>query len=58
MSTPTDAPDPRPVAPEPPLASDCCNSGCPICVYDLYADQLQAYREQLAAWMLRHPEAE
>ena len=48
--------DPRPVEPEPPLPSDCCNSGCPICVHDLYAEQLQHYREQLAAWKQRHPE--
>ena len=40
--TPDD--DPRPLAPEPPLPSDCCNSGCPICVHDLYAEQLQHYR--------------
>ena len=45
--------DPRPVEPEPPLPSDCCNSGCPICVHDLYAEQLQHYREQLAAWNVR-----
>ena len=51
---PDDAP--RPVEPEPPLPSDCCNSGCPICVHDLYAEQLQLYREQLAAWKQRHPE--
>lgn len=50
--------DPRPIAPEPPLPSDCCNSGCPICVHDLYAEQLQHYREQLAAWMARHPGVE
>ncbi|WBX94986.1 oxidoreductase-like domain-containing protein [Pseudoxanthomonas mexicana] len=47
--------DPRPVEPEPPLHSDCCNSGCPICVHDLYAEQLQHYREQLAAWNVRNP---
>jgi hypothetical protein len=52
--TPDD--DPRPLEPEPPLPSDCCNSGCPICVHDLYAEQLQHYREQLAAWEARHPE--
>lgn len=51
--TPDD--DPRPVEPEPPSPSDCCNSGCPICVHDLYAEQLQHYREQLAAWNVRHP---
>ncbi|MFT3670451.1 MAG: oxidoreductase-like domain-containing protein [Pseudoxanthomonas sp.] len=47
--------DPRPVEPEPPLPSDCCNSGCPICVHDLYAEQLQHYRERLSQWNLRQP---
>lgn len=53
--TPDD--DPRPLEPEPPLPSDCCNSGCPICVHDLYAEQLQHYREQLEAWKARHPDS-
>ncbi|KRG68266.1 oxidoreductase-like domain-containing protein [Pseudoxanthomonas dokdonensis] len=48
--------DPRPQEPEKPLPSDCCESGCPICVYDLYAEQMQQYREQLAAWKRRHPD--
>ena len=51
--TPDD--DPRPLEPEPPLPSDCCNSGCPICVHDLYAEQLQHYRKRLSQWNLRHP---
>lgn len=50
--------DPRPVPPEPPLPSDCCESGCDPCVYDLYADQLQHYRERLARWRERHPDAD
>ena len=67
MSTPSDsvsaidapvhAPDPRPVAPEPPLPSDCCESGCDPCVYDSYSEALQYYRERLAAWQARHPDA-
>lgn len=48
--------DPRPIAPEPPLPSDCCDSGCEHCVYDLYADELALYRERLARWLERHPE--
>ena len=49
-------PDPRPIPPEPPLPSDCCESGCAVCVFDLYTEEQQAYREALAAWKLRHPD--
>ncbi|MBO9715862.1 MAG: oxidoreductase-like protein [Pseudoxanthomonas sp.] len=51
------ADDPPPVPPEPPLPSDCCESGCPICVHDLYAQELDAYRQALADWLRRHPGA-
>jgi len=51
-------PDPRPIPPERPLPSDCCDSGCPICVHDLYAEEVAAYTQALAAWKLRHPDAE
>jgi hypothetical protein len=47
--------DPRPTEPEKPLPAECCESGCPICVYDLYAEALEQYRQALAGWMLRHP---
>ena len=49
--------DPRPVPPEPLLPSDCCDSGCDPCVNATYAEELQYYREQLARWLERHPEA-
>lgn len=50
--------DPRPVPPEPPLPSDCCDSGCDPCVYDLHAEEMTRYRDLLAAWRTRHPEAD
>ena len=50
--------DPRPIPPEQPLPSDCCDSGCDPCVHDSYSDELQYYREQLAKWLERHPGAE
>lgn len=50
--------DPRPIAPEPPLPGECCDSGCDPCVLDTYTEQLQYYREQLAKWLERHPEAQ
>jgi len=48
------ADDPEPVAPEPPAPGDCCQSGCIPCVYDLYDEALERYREQLRAWRARH----
>ncbi|HNV79081.1 MAG TPA: oxidoreductase-like domain-containing protein [Thermomonas sp.] len=51
-------PDPRPLPPERPLPSDCCDSGCAVCVHDLYAEEVMAHRQALAAWMLRHPDTE
>ena len=35
----SDDPDPRPIPPEPPLPSDCCESGCAVCVFDLYTEE-------------------
>lgn len=40
-------------APEPPLApadEECCRSGCPYCVFDIYQDELEQYRLALTAW--------
>lgn len=31
--------------PERPHPSECCESGCTICVFDLYADRLKAYKK-------------
>ncbi len=50
-------PDPRPLPPEEPGPNECCGSGCPLCVLDLYADELQRYRKALAEWQARHPDA-
>lgn len=50
------ADDPRPQPPEKPLPNECCESGCPICVYDLYAEALDEYRRALVEWMRRHPD--
>nr|ABK22400.1 unknown [Picea sitchensis] len=32
--------------PEKPLPGDCCGSGCEICVWDTYFDQLQEYKKE------------
>jgi len=56
-ASPSDAsPDPRPQPPEEPGPNECCGSGCPLCVLDLYADELARYRRALGEWLQRHPE--
>lgn len=52
MSAPS---DPRPIPPEKPLPTDCCGSGCTVCVNDAYQDELEHYEALLAAWRVRHP---
>lgn len=47
------ADDPRPEPPEAPGPNECCESGCVPCVYDLYAEAMQEYRDALAAWEQR-----
>lgn len=57
-ATPPDTPpDPRPQPPTPPLPGECCESGCERCVLDIYAEELAYYRQALAAWKQRHPDA-
>lgn len=51
-------PDPRPIPPEKPLPTDCCGSGCSVCVNDAYQDELDDYERRLAAWLARNPGAE
>lgn len=34
-----------PPPPERPLPGDCCGSGCARCVWDVYHEELQAYRD-------------
>ena len=43
-------PQARPVPPEKPLPTDCCDSGCDVCVFDAYADALDRYKDELARW--------
>ncbi|WP_348674615.1 oxidoreductase-like domain-containing protein [uncultured Abyssibacter sp.] len=47
---------PRPQPPEKPLDSDCCETGCDPCVWDMYSDQVRAYERALKAWQERNPE--
>ncbi|MXN79254.1 oxidoreductase [Burkholderia sp. 4701] len=48
--------DPRPTPPPQPELEDCCNSGCSPCVFDLYEEAMDRYREALAAWAARQAE--
>jgi len=45
MSDANDALPPRPVLPRP---EDCCGSGCPRCVYDLYDDAVAEWERLVA----------
>lgn len=45
--------DPRPLPPEQPGDDECCRSGCDPCIFDLYQQELQQYRENLAQWEAR-----
>lgn len=44
------AANPPPSPPEKPLPSDCCDGGCAHCVFDIYADELAHYDQQLERW--------
>lgn len=57
MNTPDPDPDPRPLPPERPLPGDCCDGGCDRCVYDIYADEVDDYKQRLTRWRERHPDA-
>lgn len=52
-----------PQEPKPPDSDECCMSGCAICVYDLYDDSLNSYKESVLSLRtsleaLRIPESE
>ncbi|KAG2063751.1 hypothetical protein BDR04DRAFT_1111144 [Suillus decipiens] len=38
-----------PKEPIPPSDEECCMSGCAICVYDIYEESLEAYKESIVA---------
>lgn len=42
-----------PIPPTPPDDNACCQSGCVMCVYDLYQEELDRYRLAMAAWQAR-----
>jgi hypothetical protein len=50
-------PDNPPVPPVQPELEDCCNSGCNPCIFDLYQEALERYREDLRAWEERNKTA-
>jgi hypothetical protein len=55
VTHPVESSDPRPEPPVRPDPDDCCNGGCERCVFDLYEEALDRYRDKLTAWEARHP---
>ena len=55
--TETASTDPKPQEPDKPGPYDCCESACEPCIWDMYADQVKAYKRALAAWQERNPES-
>jgi hypothetical protein len=47
--------DPMPTPPQRPEPDECCNGGCERCIFDVYADAMDRYEAELAAWKARHP---
>lgn len=47
--------DPAPEPPVRPSMEDCCQGGCTRCVFDLYDEAMERYRERLRAWQRRQP---
>ena len=58
-ATPDD--DPMPVAPPQPDFELCCGNGCDPCIFDLHDLHdlaMDAWRQEMRAWRMRHPERE
>lgn len=51
IAIPIDEPPPSP--PVEPALEDCCGSGCMPCIFDIYEQQRERYRCELAAWTAR-----
>jgi hypothetical protein len=46
-----------PIAPPQPDFELCCGNGCDPCIFDLHDLAMDAYRQALRAWRVRHPDA-
>jgi hypothetical protein len=55
LPDPVPGADRRPDKPEAPLPAECCESGCEVCVWDVYNDQMRAWRDAMSRWRQAHP---
>ena len=51
-------PEPPPIPPREPSMDQCCRSGCMVCIFDLYEDELVRYEAALREWQERQPAAD
>ena len=42
--------NPKPIEPREPDPDECCGSGCMPCVFDVYSEKMDKYKEELEKW--------
>jgi len=45
---------PPPIPPKPPVAGECCERGCELCVWVYYQEAVRRYEMTAAEWQRRH----
>lgn len=53
-SSPETSPPPPPIPPKPPVAGECCERGCELCMWVYYHQALRRYEVADAEWRQRY----